>query len=478
MGVHTMAILRHGKLISEAYWTPYAEEKHHVLYSASKTFTGLAVGFAVEDGLLKLTDRVVSYFPERLPAKHGEYMEKMTVWDMLTMSTGFAKDPHAFEWPRPDDVLATGPHCCHEGIEPPRVDWIRNFFNHYVAYEPGTEFVYCTHGTFMLSVIVQKVTGKTVSEYMNEKLFGPLGLGTPFWESNPDGYTVGGWGLMLTAEQLAVVGQWMLNRGKWNGVQLLSEEWIRQATSVQMEISHDREDYIAGYGYQMWICDRYGAFFFRGAFGQVCAVIPEKDMVFAYTGANDKATRKKIWESIMENILEHTSEEPLPEDPTATAQLAATIDSLGILVAEGTGSIGNELAAAVSGKHYCFGDNRLNYAGITMTFAKEEGENDTFTLYLADGRSFTVPVGYNCWLEGKTCVDYSETDTDVSLIFTSTACSGAWKDGHYILKVCFDETNYINTFDLEFRGNAMILHHSRNNSFYEATTATLVGVEV
>jgi len=292
MGMHSFMVLHHGKVASEAWWAPYAPEKPHTMFSASKTFTGLAAGFAVEEGLLHLDDRVVDFFPDYLPAGTCENMEKMRVRHLLTMTTGFAKDPHDFPWPRPDDILATGPHCCHQGIEQPQIDWIRNFFNHYVAYEPGTEFVYCTHGTYMLSAVIQRAVGRTVSAYLNEKLFLPLGIGTPFWETGPDGCTVGGWGLMLTTEQLAVVGQWMLNGGNWKGTQLLSREWIRDASSVHITMDHLDEPHMAGYGYQMWIDQREGACHFKGAFGQECTVIPGKDMVIAYTGGSSSQARR------------------------------------------------------------------------------------------------------------------------------------------------------------------------------------------
>lgn len=472
MGLNSFVAVRNGSIIGEAYWAPYAKEKPHVLYSASKSFTGLSALFAAQDGLLSLEDRVVDFFPERLPAKHCENMEKMRIRDLLTMSTGFEKDPHDFDWPRPDDILATGPHCCHNGVELPRNDWIRNFFHHYVAYEPGTEFVYCTHGSFMLSCCVEKAVGMNVSAYMNEKLFKPLGIGEPFWEANPDGHTVGGWGLMLTAEQLALVGQWMLQKGKWNGVQLLDEKWIEEASSVQMLIGNTKEDHIAGYGYQMWIGEEYGTYFFRGAFGQILAIVPEKNMAFAYTGANGKPERQKIWEAIVKYIIEPAKDEKLVENTVAQAALDEITAEMNIPVQQGEDPMQHPELTAFGGKRFVFGDNRLNYTSAAVGF-----ENGcTLTLGL-NGREFTVPVGYGEWKQGETCVKNEETDTDISLIFRSVSCSGAWVDGHYVIKACFDETNYINTFDFFFAGNAVILKHSRNNSFYDAVNCTITGVE-
>lgn len=473
MGLHSFLILRHGKLVSQAYWNPYSREKPHTLFSASKTFTGLAVGFAVQDGKLSLDDRIVDWFKDRLPAKTSENMEKMRVRHLLTMSTGFAKDPHDFPWPRPDDILATGPHCCHQGIELPQIDWIRNFFNHYVAYEPGSEFVYCTHGTYMLSVLVQRAVGKTVSEYLNEKLFIPMGLGTPSWETGPDGCTVGGWGLMLTTEQLAAVGLMMLNNGIWHGKQILSPEWIREATSVHVTMKHLDEAHIAGYGYQIWIDEREGAYMFRGAFGQICAVIPGKDMVIAYTGGSDGAARRIAWEKIWDLTVAEASDIPLSEP--GNPHQAQNIPML-ISAAEGIPSWQEPLSLQYSGKQYIFGDNRLNFTALSMQFASGPAECDKLTLAW-NNRSFTVPVGYGCWLRGKTCVTTPETDTDISLLFENVSCSGAWKNGIYYLTLCFDETSYINHIELRFQPGGVLLCHSRNCTFYDAVNISITGIE-
>lgn len=473
MGLHSFMVLRHGKVASEAWWTPYGPDKPHTLFSASKTFTGLAAGFAVEEGRLSLDDRVVDFFPDYLPAKACENMEKMQVRHLLTMTTGFAKDPHDFPWPRPDDILATGPHCCHQGIEQKQIDWIRNFFNHYVAYEPGTEFVYCTHGTYLLSVIIQRAVGRTVSQYLNEKLFQPLGIGAPYWETGPDGCTVGGWGLMLTTEQLAVVGQWMLNGGSWNGAQLLSQAWIRDASSVHITMEHLNEPHTAGYGYQLWIDQREGAYHFKGAFGQECTVIPGKDMVISYTGGSSAQARRAAAEKIWE-LLVNPAGPPLPQ-PGRPEELARLTASLSIPTEAGAPSWQTEEARRWNNVRYLFGDNRLNFSQLSLSFAQSPGQCDQLTLGVGE-RTFTVPVGYGVWREGTTCMSAQETDTDVSIIFEHVSCSGAWREGRYYLTLCFDETSYINKLELTFQPGGVILRHSRNCSFFSATDAQLTGL--
>lgn len=473
LGIHSFMVLRHGKVVSEAWWDPYAPEKPHTLFSASKTFTGLAVCFAAQDGALSLEDRVVSWFQEQLPARTCANMEKMTVRHLLTMSTGFAKDPHDFPWPRPDDILATGPHCCHQGREFPQIDWVRNFFNHYVAYEPGTEFVYCTHGTYMLSAIVQRAVGKTLFEYLTEKLFSPLGIESASWELGPDGYNVGGWGLMLTTEDLAKVGQFLLNGGVWDGTQLLSRQWVREAASVHVTMGHLDEPHIAGYGYQIWVDQREGCFCLRGAFGQICAVIPGKDMVIVYTGGSNAPERRIVWEKIWDLLVDSVDR----DSPVGGEQeLTQLTRSMCIPPAAGSPSWETPQAAQWSGRHYRLGDNRLNFTSISIRFSGAPDRPDFLTLGLRKN-SFTVPIGYGCWCSGKTCVRTSETDTDVSVIFESVSCSGAWREGSYHIQLCFDETSYINTMELTFSDGGVILRHNRNCTFFSAIKTTLTGVE-
>ncbi len=479
LGLHSFMAVRHGKVIAEAWWNPYAPEKPHTLFSASKSFTGLAVGLAAEDGLLSLTDKVVSFFPERLPARTGEYMEKMTVKDLLTMSTGFAKDPHDFPWPRPDDVNGTGAHCCHAGIELPLIDWIRGFFDHYVSYEPGTEFVYSTEASYMLSAIVQKAVGCTVSEYLNRKMFIPMGIGEPFWEESPDGVSCGGWGLMLTTEELAAVGQMMLNGGVFNGRRILPEAYIRDATSPHVSTAHLGRPFCNGYGYQIWLDDREGTYMFQGAFGQILAVIPGKDMVLSYTSGANRPERDKVWNHIWELLLDRVDKEPAKEaeaEKRDQAELNRLTAGMKIPAAKGKPSWEMPEKAVYSGREYLLGDNRLNFSMFSMKFAGNPGETDRLTMEVPEGR-FTVPVGYGCFAQGKTCVPTEKTDTDVSVVFESVSCSGAWTDKGYHLILCFDETSYINEMMVEFTPGGIKLHHSRICSFYPAVNAFLTGVE-
>lgn len=478
LGLHSFMVYKNGGVVAEAWWNPYRPELGHTLFSASKTFTGLAVGFAVQEGLLSLEDRVVSFFKEYLPARHCENMEKMQLRHLLTMSTGFASDPHDFNWPRPDDILARSPSCFHEEKIVDDVDWIRNFFEHYVAYEPGSEFVYCTHASYLMSVIVQKVTGRTAFAYLKEKLFDPLNISPVSWELDPKGYNVGGWGLMLTTEDLLKTGVFLLQKGNWEGRQLLSPEWVEQATTPQISLHSPSNPQMVGYGYQIWVDAREKAFSLRGACGQVCTVFPELGAVVAYTaGANGperQTIERLIWEILVPGMKAPGYSR---EGVQAWEREQSRMAQFRIPVPEGKPSWEAGCRAS-DRRRYQLGDNRLNWNALTFHFGEHAGERDTVTLESKEG-SFTAEIGYGNWVDGITCVKTEDTDTDVSILFEKVSAAGAWQeDGSYLLKLCFRETSYINTLRIRFAGNGMMAEHTRNCSFMESTHALLVGADL
>lgn len=469
LGVHSLMVWQRGKILLEHWWAPYTKGKKHTLFSVSKTFNGLAVGFAVQEGYLSLDDRVVSFFPEYLPYPACENMERMTIRHLLTMSTGLEADPHDFYEKRPEDFRDASP-CCYHGYQPTlSADWIRNFFHSYVKYRPGTEFVYCTHGSYLLSAIVQKTVGKKTADYLAEKLFQPLGITDYFWETGPDGRTVGGWGLMLKTEDLLKVGIFLLQEGRWQGKQLLNAEWVRSATSSQIPIiGLPGEPNTTGYGYQIWIDRRERAYAMRGAFGQFCLVFPERELVVAVTaGAPDeKAGRilNDIWEEL-------SSSSASKEDDEETNRKNKT-QLPRIPWPEGRSSLECETAKRVNGIHFVLADNFLRFRALRFCF----GAEDALTLETQEG-IFTLPIGFQEWKSGKTCVKTVDTDTDTSILFEHISCAGAWEKDQYHLCLCFDETAYIHDFWIRFPGDGIYLRHQRNCSFIDAVNLTMAGVQ-
>lgn len=273
--LHGIVVVKDEKVVYENWYYDYTPDFLHVMWSASKTFTATAIGFAAQDGLLEVTDKVVDFFPaEDLPAEPSEYLKQMTIRDLMLMSSGFAEDNRGWSPDGPD------------------FNWAKATLASDFAFEPGTQFSYNNMNTYLLSVIVSRVTGKRLDDYLNEKLFTPLGITEYNWIASPQNFSAGGWGLFLKTEDFAKMGLFMMKKGVWNGKRLLNEEWFDEAMSPQImqyagqdlteeEIAVLKQDeWNHGYGYQMWISSD-GAPRLDGAGGQVCVIYPEKNLVVA-----------------------------------------------------------------------------------------------------------------------------------------------------------------------------------------------------
>lgn len=302
--MHSFMLLRHGNVVAEAWWSPESATKPHVLWSLSKSFTSTAVGLAAEEGKLSIDDRVVKYFDGKLPEKPSDNLKAMRIRDLLTMSTG-----------NQDEVFLKD-----------KSDWVSAFLAHPVPHKPGTHFKYNTAATFMQSAIVQKVTGQTVVDYLQTRLFDPLGIENPTWDKSPDGYSLGGYGLYLCTEDIAKFGQLYLQKGKWNGKQIVSEKWIDQATSKQVSNGSDPErDWDQGYGFQFWRC-RHDAYRGDGKDGQFCIVLPKQDAVIAITAntSNMQAELNVVWETLLPAFQDN----PIPENLKEQERLKSLISGL------------------------------------------------------------------------------------------------------------------------------------------------------
>ena len=295
--LHCIMIVQHGNVIAEEWMGEGKEDKPHILNSVSKTFTATAVGLAASEGRLKLTDKVISFFPDKLPATVSENLAAMTVRDLLTMNCGHDTDPTGTVRKKAD------------------ADWVQEFLAFPVEHKPGTFYTYNSLGTYMLSAIVQKVTGEKVVDYLYPRLFRPLGIINARWQESPQGINTGGWGLYLKTEDLAKMGQLFLQKGNWNGKQILPEEWVKEASACQVpslpagmkpemvkkaKMNAKTSDWLQGYGYQMWRC-RHNAYRADGANGQYILVLPDKDAVIAVTAniPDMQAELNLIWKYLL-----------------------------------------------------------------------------------------------------------------------------------------------------------------------------------
>lgn len=302
--IHSFMLVRHGHVVAEAWWEPHTAQTPHVLWSLSKSFTSTAVGFAVAEEKLDIDDPVLKYFPDDAPAEPSENLKAMRVRDLLTMNAGHENEVN---WRAAEH-------------------WAKAFLAHPVPHRPGTHFRYNTPATYMLSAIVQNVTGETVLDYLKPRLFQPLGIEDPKWDTSPQGISIGGYGLYVRTEDIAKFGQLYLQKGKWKGQQILPASWVEQATSKQVSNGSDpNNDWNQGYGFQFWRC-RHGAYRGDGKDGQFCIVLPEQDTVIAITSnTRDMAAELSL---IWDKLLPALQDKPLKSDPEAHAKLKATITGL------------------------------------------------------------------------------------------------------------------------------------------------------
>ena len=304
--LHSVMLVRHGHVVAEGWWKPEAADKPHVLHSLSKSFCSTAVGLAVAEGKLSIDDPVLKFFPEDAPEKPSDKLKQMRVRDLLTMSTGHETEPKFTA----------------------EASWVQTFLAHPVPHKPGAHFQYNSPATYMQSAIVQKVTGQTVLEYLKPRLFEPLGIENPEWMKSPQGISTGGWGLLVRTEDIAKFGQLYLQKGKWNGKQIIPAAWVEQATSKQVSNGSDpARDWDQGYGFQFWRC-RHGAFRGDGAFGQFCLVLPEQDAVIAITADTKdmQAELNVVWDKLLPAF--HAA--ALPANADEEGRLKSTLANLAV----------------------------------------------------------------------------------------------------------------------------------------------------
>ena len=264
--LHSFMVVRHGKCAAKGWWKPYAPELAHPLYSFGKTLTATAIGFARQEKILSLEERLVDLFPELLPKEPSENLQKVTLWHLLTMSCG---------------------HETEIDMESP--DWIREFLQHPFLHEPGTFYKYNTAGTNMLAAVLKRKTGCDVTEFLKPRLLEPLGITSLTCSKcpGPEAVEMAGGGMRMTTEDMARFIYFVLNRGRWEGRQLLEEEWFNLACTKQIETAGDAEGHVKewayGYGFQCWMCRTPGSFRADGAFGQFGVVLPDKDLFVILT---------------------------------------------------------------------------------------------------------------------------------------------------------------------------------------------------
>ncbi len=381
--LHSVMIVRHGRVVAEGWWTPYGASYNHTLYSMSKSFTSTAVGFAVAEGKLRVEDKVISFFPDDRPSQVSENLAALRVKDLLTMSVGQGKEP-------------TSAMVQSE-------NWVKTFLTWPIDHPPGSVFLYNSGATYMLSAIVQQVTGMRVFDYLTPRLFGPLHIEGATWETCPRGINVGGWGLSVPTEALAKFGQLYLRKGIWERQQVLSSAWVEEATTFKIQQPapanpsrpKEQNDWLQGYCYQFWR-SQHRCFRGDGAFGQFTIVMPEQDAVIAITGEsnNMQGELDLVWE----HLLPAMKDRPLPADSAVQERLRQTLASLNLTPP--TGSSTSPAAERISGKPYKLEANDLGLQAATFTFGPQ-----TCLFSMRDAQTdYPISCGFGKWQRGETAL--------------------------------------------------------------------------
>jgi CubicO group peptidase (beta-lactamase class C family) len=428
-GVETMnsvIVVRHGQVILEGWWAPFAPDTPHQMFSLTKSFTSTAVGLAQAEGKLSVDDPVLKYFPDVTPAAGNDFQKGMRIRDLLAMSTGHRTEP-SFAG---------------------STTWTKTFFDHPVLHKPGTIFLYNTPGSYILSAIVQKATGQKESEFLQSRLFTPLGIGTPRWETSPEGVSIGGYGLWLRTEDIARFGQLYLQKGQWQGKQLIPADYVAAATTRQTSNgSSPTSDWDQGYGYQFWR-SRHKSFRGDGAHGQFCMVLPDQDTVVAMTSGtrNMQGVMNVVWEKLVPAL----GAAKMPEN--LAAQQALKERAAKLMVKPVSGTLSPASGAVIFDKPYKVATNDQGLEAVTIV--RGDGGQNTLKLRVK-GKEHAFGLKQGEWQSG--------TIGWANLPEQPAAASGAWTTvDTYVTRVVFYETPFILNMTLKFNGDTVSIDREMN----------------
>jgi CubicO group peptidase (beta-lactamase class C family)/predicted glycoside hydrolase/deacetylase ChbG (UPF0249 family) len=439
--LHSFMIVRHGKVVSEGWWNPYRNDLKHTMYSCSKSFTATAVGFAVNEGRLTVNDKVISFFPDDLPTTISPFLADLKVKDLLSMSVGHEKEPSM--------IIATSDN------------WVRDFLKTPIKFQPGTKFLYNSPATYMLSAIVQKVTGQKVIDYLKPRLFDPLGISGIDWEIDPKGINVGGWGLRLKTEDMAKFGQLFLQKGVWKGKQILPSSWVEEASTMKImqdpnatQARKDSSDWLQGYCYQMWRC-RNNGYRGDGANGQFIIVLPEKDAVIAITceTSDMQGEINLVWKYLFPALQDKKME----LNPKIGVSLKEKIASLAVPI--NIKNLHSTTESQISGKIFQVYSGEKSIENIGFNF-----QNDICTISLkTDSTTHQIPFGKGKWQLSETTkfgpyLVARARGNRVGLPIFKVAGSYDWKDEKTLeLTLRYIESPHAETIVCTFEGDKMNL---------------------
>lgn len=468
--LHSFMMLRGERVFAQGAYAPCRMEDEHILFSMSKSFTSTAVGFAVQEGRLSLSDRVVDFFEEELRSLPEEAvcenMRRMTLRHLITMNTGQTD---------PEDRL----------FQDREKDWAVSFLTSPVEKEPGSWFLYNTRATYMLSVIVQKVVGTTMFEYLRPRLFEPLGFSEGiWWETSPQGYNTGGFGLSVTVEDIARFGLFVKGKGCFGGRRLLDAGWFEEATKSWSDSSNTWEGENAlGYGYQFWMCRVPGTYRGDGAFGQYCVILPQEDMLFVSTAGQLDMIKiaDAFWNHVYADVHGETEcrnssqadglrsgagdrafASPL-EERLRTLVLPAFYEEKGIC----GGKV--DVPDAFLGKTFVLEDNPLHI--LALRFEKPP-RGEGCLVELSNGRNRDTFRISEEWTAGALHLDGEDTNLSQYAfregLYERFHVKGCTRENVLYMDMVFQETSFQDTWEIAFEDGRLHVKIVRNTGFVPA----------
>jgi CubicO group peptidase (beta-lactamase class C family) len=455
---HSFMMVRRGRVIAEGWWAPYRPGANHMLYSLSKSFTSTAVGFAVAEGRLKVDDLVASFFLNDLPENTGGNLAALRVKHLLTMSVGHAKDSTP--------------------IITKEENWVKSFLSLPIENPPGSVFLYNSGATYMLSAIVQKVSGQKVIDYLRPRLFAPLNIRGMTWETCPRGINTGGWGLAVQTEALAKFGQFYLQQGAWGHHQLLPAAWVHEATTFKIQQPAGKGENLEelkrnsawhqGYCYQFWRC-RHNAFRGDGAFGQFSIIMPDQEAVVVIT--SESASMADDMNMVWDYVLPAIKDTALPADREAQAQLAQKLASLALPPPEAR--FASPMADRLSGKTFQIEPNAFGVRSVCFRFPRE-----ACIFQLTDGDGLhAVHCGPGKWVDGECDMPGTPPKITVgSLRPCKIAASARWNDENTFEMIWrYYETPHHDTVTCHFEGNNVTVRFKNSIPAHGETRPVLLG---
>lgn len=438
---HSFMLVRHGVVVAEAWWEPYGLTQPHQLYSVSKSVTAIAWGFALQEGLVSLDDRVVDVLEDERPTQVSANLAAMTARHLLTMTSGHH-----------DDTMPL--------LRRPGEDWVRSILGEPVPEEPGKHFVYNSGASYLLAAMLERATGTRLIDFLQPRLWEPLGITQVTWEECPRGIAVGGWGLSLSTEALAAFGQFCLRRGAIHGEQLLDPSWLDAASRGQVITADQRPDWALGYGFHFRPA-RHGSYRAAGAFGQLCLMIPGKDAVVVLTAAisNPQLQLDLIWRHLLP-AMEGTGSR---DSPAANAPRPA-----------GQQFARNSPQRPHAGRPGLAVDDRVEFAfasnalGITRSVVMGRSEGIDVTLDVTGGAGFIVPFVEDDWRRASVSFPF---DGPIEVLAT-----GFWEsDGRFVGRIVRADGPAAYEIEIDFSTPAPQMRIVKNDSLWEDELAPVVG---